>query len=96
MSSKVGSKGQVVIEKGIRDRLGVRPGWQAVQVLADDHVEIYFIPPEHNRSLMGSLAPYVRTRPAPNESWDDIRDRAWRAAIQDAEYERTPDAESKQ
>jgi hypothetical protein len=29
MSSKVGTEGQVVIEKRIRDGLGVKPGWQA-------------------------------------------------------------------
>ena len=58
----VGAKGQVVIEKGIRDRLGVGAGWQTVQTLVDDHVEIRFVPPEHDRSLFGALAQYaVRT-----------------------------------
>ena len=51
MANKVGTKGQVVIDKQIRDRLGIGPGWMALQRLVDDHVEIYFIEPEHNRSL---------------------------------------------
>jgi AbrB family looped-hinge helix DNA binding protein len=59
MSRSVGPKGQVVIEKEIRDRLGVEPGWRALQVLVDDHVEIYFLPPEHRRSIAGCLSDYV-------------------------------------
>ena len=58
----VGPKGQVVIEKEIRDKLGVEPGWLAIQQLVEDHVEISFIPPEHNRSLAGILASYTAVR----------------------------------
>lgn len=65
MAHTIGTKGQVVIEKAIRDRLGVGPGWNAVQRLVDDHVEFRFIPPTHNRSLAGCLRhlidPAVRT-----------------------------------
>ena len=49
MASVVGSKGQVVIEKAIRDALAVRPGSIAIQHLSGDHVEIKFIEPEHDR-----------------------------------------------
>ena len=72
MAHLVGPKGQVVIEKEIRDKLGVQPGWQAVQLLVDDHVRIYFIPPEHNRSLFGSAKPFIRRQPPPEECWDDL------------------------
>lgn len=65
MSYRVGTKGQVVIEKDIRDRLGVKPGWRTVQRLTDDHLEIY-LPPEHNRSLAGSLNEHVK-RVAPTQ-----------------------------
>ena len=60
MAHLVGPKGQVVISKEIRDRLGVLPGWQALQVLVDNHVRIYFLPPEHNRSLRGAAKPFIR------------------------------------
>jgi AbrB family looped-hinge helix DNA binding protein len=68
MSYRVGPKGQVVIEKSIRDRLGVRPGSRAVQVLVGDHVEIRFLPADHEESLAGCLAVYAANRPAPSEA----------------------------
>jgi len=73
MRNKVGLKGQVVIEKAIRDRLGIEPGWRTVRFFVDGYVEIHFIPPDHNRSLAGCLAPYIKPVPgADHEStWDD-------------------------
>jgi bifunctional DNA-binding transcriptional regulator/antitoxin component of YhaV-PrlF toxin-antitoxin module len=56
----VGTKYQVVIERAARDRLGIRPGWVAVQTVVGDHLEIRFLPPEHSRSLAGSLHAYSR------------------------------------
>jgi AbrB family looped-hinge helix DNA binding protein len=76
----VGPKGQVVISKEIRDRLGIRPGWLALQRVVDDHVEVYFIPPEHHRSLKGTLADYVKVSVAPGEKWNRARERAWKEA----------------
>ena len=84
MANIVGPKGQVVIAKEIREKLGIGPGWLALQRLVDDHVEIYFVTPEHNRSLKGSLAEYV-TDDVKNLSWDEIRQRAWTAAAADQE-----------
>lgn len=77
MARRVGSKGQVVIEKEIRDRLGVRPGWLAVQQLVDDHVDIYFVPPEHDRSLAGALRPYSSVRLPDQQSLREAIERAW-------------------
>jgi bifunctional DNA-binding transcriptional regulator/antitoxin component of YhaV-PrlF toxin-antitoxin module len=56
----VGTKYQVVIEQSVRERLGIQPGWIAVQTVVDDHVEMRFLPPEHDRSLAGSLKEYSR------------------------------------
>jgi hypothetical protein len=67
----------LVITKEIRDRLGVKPGWVALQRLVDDHVEIFFLPPEHRRSLKGSLAKYLEVRVGPGEEWDKAREAAW-------------------
>jgi transcriptional regulator with XRE-family HTH domain len=67
----VGPRGQIVIEEPIREQLGIQPGWQAVQVVVDNHVEIYFMPPEHKESLLGAARPFIRRQPAPNEDWDE-------------------------
>ena len=84
MTNKVGSKGQIVIEKGIRDRLGIRPGYRAIQLLVDDHVELHFIPPDHNHSLMGILASHI-TRPIPesDDGWQVVKDMTWTEAVND-------------
>ena len=83
MSNVVGQKGQVVIAKEIRDRLGIEPGWLALQSIVDNYVKIYFVPPEHNRSLMGSLAPYTDVVVQPGEEWAKAKERAWEAAAWD-------------
>ena len=84
----VGTKGQVVIEKALRDRLGVGAGWQTLQTLVGDHIEIRFVPPEHDRSLFGALAQYAVPTP------DDAEmDRAVAEAVADdfgGEGERDP------
>lgn len=77
MSHVVGPKGQVVIAKEIRDKLGVKPKWITLQRLVNDHVEVYFLPPEHRESLKGSLAKYTGLSVAPGQEWDEARDMAW-------------------
>jgi bifunctional DNA-binding transcriptional regulator/antitoxin component of YhaV-PrlF toxin-antitoxin module len=71
MAGKVGPKGQVVAEQRIRQQLGIRPGMRTVQRVADDHVELRFLPAEHTRSLAGVARPYIRRWPAPEE-FDDL------------------------
>jgi AbrB family looped-hinge helix DNA binding protein len=79
LANVVGSKGQIVISKEIRDRLGVGPGWKAMQRLVDDHVEIRFIPPTHRRSLAGILKPYIDPNTFPTS--DEALDRAIEAGF---------------
>jgi hypothetical protein len=75
----------MVIAKDIRDRLGLRPGWRAFQILVDDHVEIHFVAPEHNDSLAGTLAPYVKTTIPAGEEWNQAREHAWDEAARERE-----------
>ena len=90
MASIVGMKGQVVIDKAIRDLLGISPGWRAYQALDEGCVKIYFLPPSHNRSLLGSLREFV-TPDAEGRltqmSWADIEDAGWKG-IAEENYDR--------
>lgn len=80
MSYKVSNKGQIVIDKEIRDRLGIEPGWIAVQRQVGDRVEIRFYPGPHERSLAGALADAVRRRPEEPVDWHEVEEEAWAAA----------------
>ena len=80
MPSKVGQRGQIVIEKPIRDALGLQPGYIAVQRLVADHVELHFYPPEHEESLRGMLAGQAK-RSIPPEQWPEAREEAWSKAV---------------
>lgn len=83
MRYRVGPKGQVVIAKEFRDRLGVEPGSLAIQRVVDDHLEIHFLPAARNRSLRGILAPYTRVS-LPPEKWHEAVEQAWEeAALED-------------
>ena len=94
MANVVGTKGQVVINKEIRQKLGIEPGWLALQRIVDDHVEIHFLPPEHNRSLAGSLKEHIKPGVAEGLSWQEIRELAWSEAVKDWESGKgdSPDA----
>jgi len=78
MPSRVGERGQVTIEKAIREELGVYAGDQAIQRIEDGRVVIEFLPAPHRRSLAGALREKVRRRPA-DERWRALRDAAWEA-----------------
>jgi bifunctional DNA-binding transcriptional regulator/antitoxin component of YhaV-PrlF toxin-antitoxin module len=79
MSSVVGERGQVTIDKQIRDELGIGPGWRAVQRLVGQRVEITFVPPRHRRSLRGVLA--GPPGPQTDEELAAATVRAWEAAV---------------
>ncbi len=74
----VGTKYQVVIEREVRRRLGIQPGWVAVQAVVGDHLELRFLPPEHDRSLAGSLREYAGTVAGDAE---DAEQAAWEAHV---------------
>lgn len=92
MATTVGTKGQVVIEKRIRDKLGIQPGWMALQMLVDDHVEIRFLPPEHNESLRGILAPYTDVSFPTEEALREAIERAWELHAEEEEARISPNA----
>ncbi|HYU31326.1 MAG TPA: AbrB/MazE/SpoVT family DNA-binding domain-containing protein [Thermoanaerobaculia bacterium] len=87
MAHLVGEKGQLVIEKPIRETLGIQPGFVAVQTVVGDHAEIRFYPPEHRRSLHGRLERYAK-RSVSEEQWAQAREAAWATAVGEEDFDR--------
>ena len=82
MSSRVGERGQITIEKSIREELGIYAGDEAVQRVEDGRIVIEVVPGRHARSLAGSLKGKVTRRPH-DESWEALRQAAWETADPD-------------
>jgi len=83
MPSRVGERGQITVEKAIREELAVYAGDQAVQWVEDGRLVVAFVPAPHNRSLAGVLSGKIRKRP------DDPGD--WAAIIEAARETPDPD-----
>jgi bifunctional DNA-binding transcriptional regulator/antitoxin component of YhaV-PrlF toxin-antitoxin module len=77
MSSVVGTRGQVTIEKEIRDTLGVQPGWRAIQRIEGDRVVLEFLPPRHRRSLAGILEDATSVRIPAGDAFEEAVEQAW-------------------
>jgi bifunctional DNA-binding transcriptional regulator/antitoxin component of YhaV-PrlF toxin-antitoxin module len=80
MSTVVGQKGQVTIERPIREALGIAAGWRAVQRAENGALVIHFLPPKHRRSLAGTLADATTVRAASEEELNRAIDEAWGGA----------------
>jgi AbrB family looped-hinge helix DNA binding protein len=78
VSSRVGERGQITIEKAIREELAIYAGDETVQRIEDGRIVIEVVPGRHRRSLAGALQDKVRRKPS-DESWDALRDAAWAA-----------------
>ena len=63
----------------------MRPGARTIQRRVGDHVEIYFLPAPHTRSLQGALRPFVTRMPAADL---DDTDAAWTSATYEREDRR--------
>ena len=75
MASRVGERGQITIEKAIREELGVYAGDEAVQRVEDGRIVVEIVPARHHRSLAGALKDKVNRIP-PDESWEALRQAA--------------------
>ena len=75
MATSVGERGQITIEKAIREELGVYAGALAVQRIEDGKLIVEFVPAPHQRSLAGILRDKVTHWPA-DEDWATLRDAA--------------------
>ena len=82
MTSRVGERGQITIEKAIRDELAIYAGDETVQRIEDGRIVIEVIPGRHRRSMAGSLRAKVGRTPA-DESWESLRNAAWETSDPD-------------
>lgn len=76
MGSRVGERGQITIEKAIREELAIYAGDETVQRVENGRIVIELVPGRHRRSLAGSLRDKVGRQPA-DETWETLRDAAW-------------------
>ncbi len=54
-TARTSSKGQIVIPKGIRDKVGIKPGSLVEIKLANNHIEIVPLPEDPIKALRGTL-----------------------------------------
>lgn len=77
IGSTVGERGQITIEKGVREALGVRPKDIAIQHVEEGRLVVTFVKQyeAHMRSVAGILGPPPRL-PDPNKGWDELVEEA--------------------
>jgi bifunctional DNA-binding transcriptional regulator/antitoxin component of YhaV-PrlF toxin-antitoxin module len=75
MASRVGERGQITLEKRIREELGVCAGDQAIQRVENGRIVVEIMPGRHRRSAAGILREKVKTWP-PSEDWETLREAA--------------------
>jgi AbrB family looped-hinge helix DNA binding protein len=74
MSSVVGERFQITIEKSVREQLGIKPGDRAVERVEDGRLVVEFAPAPHHDSLLGILH---QPGMEPITDWQAVKDRAW-------------------
>ena len=76
MANVVKSKEVVIIAPDLRERFGWGDEGDIIEVECDGEMVSFLLPPVHNESLMGSLAPYTNVTLSEDE-WDEARGRMW-------------------
>ncbi|HET9755607.1 MAG TPA: AbrB/MazE/SpoVT family DNA-binding domain-containing protein [Candidatus Limnocylindrales bacterium] len=77
MASRVGERGQITIEKAIREELSIYAGDETIQRIEEGRIVIDVVPGRHRRSLAGALRGKVGRAPE-DEDWETLRAAAWR------------------
>ncbi|MEP7378765.1 MAG: AbrB/MazE/SpoVT family DNA-binding domain-containing protein [Chloroflexota bacterium] len=76
MANVVGERYQITIDKGVRAKLGIKPGDRAIERVEEGRLVVSFMPAPHSRSLMGI---FHRDDLPPITDWQELKDRAWEA-----------------
>lgn len=95
IGTSVGERGQITIERAIRERLGIKPRDIAVQRVEDGRLVVEFVRPHepHLRSLAGILGPAADAPKAPIDTDDAVARgiaEEWREYLAREETERRP------
>jgi AbrB family looped-hinge helix DNA binding protein len=77
MPNKVGERYQITIDKAVRERLGIKPGDQAVEWVEDDKLVVGFLPAPHDRSMLGILKKHTDRPIERIADWAAVKERAW-------------------
>ncbi len=74
------AEGQIMIEQDIRQRLGLKPGYVAVQQIVDGRVEISFYPPPISQRSLRGILHTPGQQPLSTQELSEAREAAWNAA----------------
>jgi AbrB family looped-hinge helix DNA binding protein len=78
MANKVGERFQITIDKVVRERLGIKPGDQAIEWVEADKLVVSFVRP-NNASMLGIVKHMTGREIEPITDWQALYDRAWAA-----------------
>jgi bifunctional DNA-binding transcriptional regulator/antitoxin component of YhaV-PrlF toxin-antitoxin module len=78
MTTRIGARGRITIERSIRAELDILAGDEVVQRIEGQRIVLDVIPRSHSRSLAGVLRGQVGRVPT-DETWSVLRRRAWEA-----------------
>lgn len=79
MANVVGERYQITIDKQVREALGIKPGDRGVEWVENGRLVVAFLPPPHDRSLLGILKKYTDEPIEPVTDWEAVKERAWEA-----------------
>lgn len=80
MANIVGDRFQITIDRKLREQLGIQPGDLAIERIEGGQLVVDFIPRTHDESLLGI---FRRPELGAIEDWSSVKDRAWKARIDD-------------
>ena len=88
MASVSRSKEVIVIAPDLREKFGWGDEGDIIEVECDGEMVSFLLPPVHNESLRGSLAPFIK-RTLSEDEWDEARWRAWDEATENEDAPRS-------
>jgi AbrB family looped-hinge helix DNA binding protein len=79
MPNVVGERFQITIDKSVRERLGIKPGDQAIEWVEDGRMIVGFLAPPSSASMLGIVKDLTGKAVEPVTDWDAYFDQVWEA-----------------